>query len=284
VLRSAEFLERVGYRVTYLDVDSHGMVEPRALRQALDEETILVSIMMANNEVGTIQPIGELCAIAHERGVLFHSDAVQAAGKIEINVERLDVDLLTLSAHKFHGPKGVGALYVRKGVQLDALIHGGKQEGGLRGGTENVAAIVGMGKAAEIVRNGLLHSNGLRGLRDGLEARIRKLVPGACLNGHPERRLPNTLNLTLPNLRGESLVIALDRYGISLSSGSACKAGSPEPTHVLTAMGKTAEEAHCSVRFSLSSDTTQEDIDETAATLDRVLKEMEATVRFLPCK
>ncbi len=284
VLRSAEFLERVGYRVTYLDVDSRGMVGPRALRQALDEETILVSIMMANNEVGTIQPIEELCAIAHERGVPFHSDAVQAAGKIEINVERLDVDLLTLSAHKFYGPKGVGALYVRKGVKLDALIHGGKQESGLRGGTENVAAIVGMGTAAEIARNGLLHSNGLRGLRDGLEARIRKLVPGACLNGHPERRLPNTLNLTLPNLRGESLVVALDQHGISLSSGSACKSGSPEPTHVLIAMGKTAAEAHCSLRFSLSRDTTEKDIDETAATLDRVLKEMEATVRFLPCK
>jgi cysteine desulfurase NifS len=284
VLASAAFLEQIGYRVTYLEVDEQGLVDPPQLERAIRDDTILVSIMMANNEVGTLQPIQELCAIAHDRKVLFHTDAVQAAGKIAIDVERLGVDLLTLSAHKFHGPKGVGALYVRRGLQLESLVHGGKQEGGLRAGTENVAAIVGMGRAAENARLQVSHANEQRRLRDDLEDKIRELIPEARLNGHPTLRLPNTLNLTLPALRGESLVVALDQYGISLSSGSACKSGSPEPTHVLLAMGKTVEEAHCSVRFSLSHQTTQKDVEETAAALDQVLVEMETTVRFLPCK
>jgi len=284
ILQSARFLERMGYRVSYLEVDSRGRIATRKLREALDEDTILVSIMMANNEVGTLQPIAELSALARERGVPFHTDAVQAAGKVDIDVEQLGVDLLTLSAHKFHGPKGVGALYVRKGLELEALVHGGKQEGGLRAGTENVAAIVGMGQAAELALRGLADVEKTRGLRDDLETKIRQLVPQARLNGDRNLRLPNTLNLTLPHLRGESLVVALDQHGIALSSGSACKAGFPEPTHVLLAMGKTAEEAHCSVRFSLSGGTTQQEIAETAAALGRVLEEMETTVRFLPCK
>ena len=284
VLASAAFLEQIGYRVTYLEVDEQGLVDPQQLEQAIRDDTVLVSIMMANNEVGTLQPIQELCAIAHDREVLFHTDAVQAAGKIVIDVESLGVDLLTLSAHKFHGPKGVGTLYVRRGLQLESLVHGGKQEGGLRAGTENVAAIVGMGQAAKNAQLQVSHADELRRLRDDLEDKIRGLIPEARLNGHPTLRLPNTLNLTLPGLRGESLVVALDQYGISLSSGSACKSGSPEPTHVLLAMGKTAEEAHCSVRFSLSHESTQEDVDETVAALDQVLVELETTVRFLPCK
>ncbi len=240
--------------------------------------------MLGNNEVGTIQPIKELCAVAHACGALFHCDAVQAVGKIEVDLQDLDVDLLTVSAHKFHGPKGVGALFVRKGVVLEPLIHGGKQESGLRGGTENVPAIVGMGKAAELALQGLQLADGMRQRRDRLEAGLRAQIPEAQLNGHPERRLPNILNLTLPGLRGESLVIAMDQHGISLSSGSACKSGSPEPTHVLIAMGKTARQAHCSVRFSLSIATTDQDIDFCVTALDRVLTEMENTVRFLPCK
>jgi cysteine desulfurase NifS len=284
ILKTGSFLDRLGYRVTYLDVDDQGILAPETLRSALDDETILVSVMLANNEVGSVQPVRELCAVAHERGALFHCDAVQAAGKVCIDVQDLDVDLLTLSAHKFHGPKGVGALWVRPGIEIEPLVHGGKQEHGLRAGTENVAAIVGMGKAAELAASTARDGTGIIRLRDALETGIRKAIPGAILNGHRERRLPNTLNMTLPDLRGESLVVALDQRGIALSSGSACKAGSPEPTHVLLAMGRSEEDAHCSVRFSLSHATTREEIDATLTALDQVLEEMETTVRFLPCK
>ncbi len=284
VLQACKFLENIGYRVTYLRVDEHGRIDSDDLKEAISSDTILVSLMMANNEVGTIQSIGELCAIAHERGVLFHTDAVQSVGKIKLDVQELDVDLLSISAHKFHGPKGVGALYVKKGIDLEPLVHGGRQEGGLRAGTENVPAIVGMGRAAELATHALRKADEMKRLRDMLETGIRELIPDAELNGHPEHRLPNTLNLTLPGLRGESLVVALDQHGISLSSGSACKSGSPEPTHVLIAMGKSDEEAHCAIRLSLSHDTTMEDIDETVEAVARVLEEMEATVRFLPCK
>ena len=248
------------------------------------DDTILVSIMMANNEVGTIQPIKELCRVTHDRGALFHTDAVQAVGKILVDVDDLGIDLLSIAAHKFHGPKGVGALYVRKGVELEALIHGGKQERGLRAGTENVPAIVGMGRAAALAPDRVASGDRLAELRDRLEEKIRRLVPGAALNGDRDNRLPNTLNLTLPGLRGESLVVALDQHGIALSSGSACKTGNPDPTHVLIAMGRAPESAHCAVRFSLSHHTTDEDIDATVNALAEVLEEMETTVRFLSCK
>ena len=283
VLGACGFLEKNGYRVTYLGVDENGWLEPEKLRTAVTEDTILVSIMMANNEVGTILPIKELSSICREKGVLFHTDAVQAVGKIKVDIQELGVDMLSISGHKFHAPKGIGALYVRKGINLEPLIHGGKQESGIRAGTENVPAIVGLGKAAELATYTLRDSDRIRVLRDKLEEGIRNLVPDASLNGHPENRLPNTLNLTLPGLRGESIVIALDQHGISLSSGSACKSGSPEPTHVLIAMGRTDEEAHCSVRFSLSRYTTEEDIDYTVSALAQVLKEKE-TVRLMPCK
>ncbi|MFQ5428787.1 MAG: aminotransferase class V-fold PLP-dependent enzyme [Phycisphaerae bacterium] len=284
ILNTCAFLEGFGHRVTRLPVDRDGLVHPEDLRRALADDTLLVSIMLANNEVGTIQPIRELCAVAHAAGVLFHTDAVQAAGKTKVDVTALDVDLLSLSGHKFHGPKGVGALYVRKGVKLTPLLHGGRQERGLRAGTENVPAIVGLGKAAELAARMIDEADRIRELRDRLETGILELVPGAIRNGHPRLRLANTLNLTLPGLRGESLVVALDQHGISLSSGSACKAGSPDPTHVLLAMGRTPEEAHCSVRFSLARETTEEDITEALAAFRQVLKEMETTIRFLPCK
>ncbi|MDK1096676.1 MAG: aminotransferase class V-fold PLP-dependent enzyme [Actinomycetota bacterium] len=284
VLGAAAFLERIGYDVTYLDVDEWGRVDPERLAMALRDDTILVSIMMANNEVGAIQPIKELCRVAHDGGALFHTDAVQAVGKIPVDVDDLDVDLLSIAAHKFHGPKGVGALYVRKGVELEALIHGGKQERELRAGTENVPAIVGMGRAADLAPEWVASGDRLAELRDRLEEKIRRLVPGAVLNGDRDHRLPNTLNLTLPGLRGESLVVALDQHGIALSSGSACKTGNPDPTHVLIAMGRAPEAAHCAVRFSLSHHTTDEDIDTTENALAEVLKEMETTVRFLSCK
>jgi cysteine desulfurase NifS len=284
VLQTCQSLERSGFRVTYLAVDEAGLVDPSDLADAITDETILVSIMMANNEVGTVQPIRELCAVAHDRNVLFHTDAVQAAGKIPLDVADLDLDLVTISAHKFHGPKGAGALYKRKGIELEPLIHGGKQESGLRGGTENVPAIVGFGKAAELARQNIDQFDRIRELRDELENEFRERVPDVELNGHRDARLPNTLNLTLPGLRGESLVVALDQHGISLSSGSACKAGSPEPTHVLMAMGRSAEQAHCSIRLSLSRFTTQEEVARTGEALGHVLEEMETTVRFLPCK
>lgn len=284
VLNSCRFLEKLGYAVTYLPVDAHGRVEPASLQEAIREDTILVSIMLANNEVGTLFPIRELAAVCRERGVLFHCDAVQAAGKIDIDITELGVDLLTLSAHKFHGPKGVGALYVAKGIKLEPLVHGGKQEMGLRAGTESVAAIAGMGKAAELAMVELRQAQERGRLRDKLHADIMHLIPAAHLNGHPDKRLPNTLNLTLPKLRGESLVVALDQKGVMLSSGSACKAGSPDPSHALLAMGMSAEDAHCAVRFSLSSHTTEADIDYAVNAIREVLTEMETTIQFLPCK
>jgi cysteine desulfurase NifS len=283
VLGACDFLERYGYIVTYLDVDGDGWLDPEKLRSAITADTILVSIMMANNEVGTILPVKKLSSICHERGILFHTDAVQAIGKIAVDVQDLNVDMLSLSGHKFHAPKGVGALYIRKGIELEPLVHGGRQEKGIRAGTENVPAIVGLGKAAELVTSTPLNSERIHKLRDKLEKGIRALVPDAVLNGHPENRLPNTLNLTLPDLRGESIVIALDQHGISISSGSACKSGSPEPTHVLIAMARTKEQAHCSVRFSLSRYTTEEDIDYTVSALEQVLKEKDL-VRLMPCK
>jgi len=284
ILGTCSFLQQNGFEVTYLQPDEHGWISPQQLYDCIRDTTILVSIMMANNEVGTILPVKEMSAIAHERGAFFHTDAVQAVGKIPVDVAELNVDLLSLSGHKLHAPKGIGALYISKGVKIEPLVHGGKQEAGIRGGTENVPAIVGFGKAAEIARTTTQDTAELTRLRDTLEARIRDLIPDAILNGHPEKRLPNTLNLTLPDLRGESLVVALDQHGISLSSGSACKAGSPDPTHVLLAMGKSEEDAHCAVRFSLSHQTTGEDIEFTAQALKQVLEEMETTVRFLPCK
>ena len=284
VLGSCKFLEKMGFHVTYLDVDKYGFVKPDELKHAIRDNTILVSIMLANNVVGTILPIKELCEVAHEKGVLFHTDAVQAVGKIEIDIEKLGVDLLSLSGHKFHGPKGVGALYVKKEVKLEPTIHGGKQESGFRAGTLNVPAIVGLGKAAELTSRTMPEFEKTRQLRDTLEKGFRTLIPGSVLNGHPELRLPNTLNLTLPGLRGESIAIAMDQHGIEMSPGSACKSGSPEPTHVLLAMGKSEEDAHCSVRMSLSHDTTEKNIQMTLDALKLVLDEMETTIRFLPCK
>ncbi len=284
VLNTCKFLERIGFDITYLPVDKYGIISVEALEEAIRDDTILVSIMAANNETGTLQPIKELCEIAHKHGVIFHTDAVQAAGKIKIDVEDWNVDLLSISGHKFHAPKGIGVLYKRKGIELEPVIHGGKQESGLRGGTHNVQSIVALGKAAELAVNLINKSDSLIRLRNKLEEGILSVIPNAVLNGHPEKRLPNTSNFTLPGIRGESLVIAMDQHGVALSSGSACKSGSPAPTHVLIAMGKSEEDAHCAVRFSLSHFNTEEEIDFTVKVLKNVIKEMETTVRFLACK
>ena len=284
VLNACQWLEKLGFSVTYLPVDTGGMVNPDDLRAAITENTCLVSVILANNETGSIQPIVELAGIAKERGVLFHTDAVQAVGKIPIDVEELGVDLLTMSGHKFHGPKGIGALYARKGVILDPLVSGGHQEKGLRAGTENVMAIVGLGKAAELAIDRIPQMNRLRELRDSLERRIQELIPGTKLNGHREQRLPNTLNLTLPGIRGESLVLALDQKGVAVSSGSACSAGLPEPSHALMAMGLSEEEAHCAVRFTLGLGNTMDEIDLTVSIIDQVIRERKDTIRFVACR
>lgn len=283
VLNVCRSLEKLGFKITYLNVDSNGWLPPRKLQAALTDDTILVSIMAANNEVGTILPIKELCAITHDRGILFHTDAVQAISKIEIDVQELDIDMLSIAGHKFHAPKGIGALYVRKGLDIKPIIDGGSQEMGLRAGTENVPGIVGIGKASELAPYAIRNKENIKALRDKLEEGINNLIPDVVLNGHREQRLPNTLNITLPGLRGESLVIALDQNGISLSSASACKSGSSEPSHVLITMGLSQEAAHCSVRFSLSRYTTEKDIEETLSALKQVLKEKDI-VRLIPCK
>jgi len=284
VQNACRWLEKLGFPVTYLPVDTEGRVSPDDLRAAITDNTCLVSVILANNETGSIQPIVELAGIAKERGVLFHTDVVQAVGKIPIDVEELGVDLLTISGHKFHGPKGIGALFVRKGVVLDPLVSGGHQEKGLRAGTENVMVIVGLGKAAELAIDHIPRMDSVRELRDKLENSISELIPDAKLNGHREQRLPNTLNLTLPGIRGESLVLALDQKGVAVSSGSACSAGIPEPSHALMAMGLSEEEAHCAVRFTLGLGNTMGEIDRTASIIDQVIRERKDTIRFVSCR
>jgi cysteine sulfinate desulfinase/cysteine desulfurase-like protein len=265
-------------------VDKTGRISPEDLASAISKKTCLVSVMAANNETGSIQPIAELARIARQRSVLFHTDATQAVGKIPLDVEDLGVDLLTMSAHKLYGPKGVGALYIRKGIVLEPIMHGGKQEGELRAGTENVIGIVGFGKAAELAVQRLPEMDRIRKLRDRLGEGIKELIPEAKLNGHKKERLPNTLNMCLPGLRGESIVLALDQKGVSLSSGSACRSGSPKPSHALLAMGLSEEEAHCSIRLSLGLGNTIEGIDRTISVFEEVIRDASSTVRFVPCR
>jgi cysteine sulfinate desulfinase/cysteine desulfurase-like protein len=285
VLKVCQWLEHHGFSVTYLPVDEFGRVRPEDLEQALGPGTCLVSIMLANNETGSIQPIAELAALAHTRGALFHTDGVQAVGKIPVDVESLGVDFFSLSGHKFHGPKGIGALYVRKGLDLEPLVHGGGQEGGRRAGTENTPGIVGTGKAAELAEKRLnLMATKVKGLRDDLWEGVGRIFPGARLNGHPAERLPNTLNVSLPGIRGESLVLALDQRGIAFSSGSACRSGSPQPSQALLAMGLTEDAAHCAIRLSLGVDTTSEHITRTLAAMETVVHDSLSSVRFVPCR
>ena len=284
VLAACRSLENQGFEVTFLPVTRAGLVEPGDLKAALRSDTTLVSIMTANNETGTIQPIAQLASIAKERGVPFHTDAVQAFGKIPVNVESLGVDLLTVSSHKIHGPKGVGALFVRRGVSIDPLIGGGKQESGLRAGTENVPGIVGFATAADLALRRLPKMDEVAALRDRLQNSVLKLVPEAMVNGSLTDRLPNTLNVTLPGFRGESVVFKLDRLGIALSSGSACKSGSPDPSHALLALGLTEDEAHCALRFSLGTGNTAEEIDQTIEALEELVREAADSVRFVPCR
>ena len=286
VLATCRALAGAGYELTLLPVDGEGVVQPEELERAIRPDTLLVSVMLANNETGALQPVRELAEIAHRFGALFHCDAVQALGKMELDVQRLGVDLLSLSSHKIHGPKGVGALYLARDVALGPIITGGGQERGLRAGTENVPGIAGFAKAVELSLARLYGGEPARlaRLRDRLEQGMLEIVPGSRRNGPMQQRLPNTLNMHLPGIRGESLVLMLDRKGIALSSGSACKSGNPDPSHALLAMGLTPQQAHCSVRFSLGVANSEEDVDYVLDCLRGLLRETGAAVRFVPCR
>lgn len=265
VLHACEHLEKNhGFAVTYLDVDADGLVSLEAIESAITEQTILISIMYANNEVGTIQPIKEIAEIAKRKGVIFHTDAVQAVGNIAIDVKELGVDLLSLSGHKLYGPKGVGALYIRKGVKIENFMHGGAQEFKKRATTENVAGIVGLAKAMELANDNLdQHSAHSIELRDHLISRISAEIPEVKLNGHAVKRLPGNVNFSIRYIEGEAILLSLDMVGISASSGSACTSGSLDPSHVLLAMGLPHETAHGSLRLTIGDFTTKEDIDYT---------------------
>ncbi|MBD5530608.1 MAG: cysteine desulfurase NifS [Lachnospiraceae bacterium] len=275
VLHTCRYLEKHGYEVTYLDVDQDGKIALEQLRAAIRPDTVLISVMAANNEIGTIEPIAEIGRIAHEHGVLFHTDAVQAYGHIPLHVEEMNIDLLSASAHKLNGPKGVGILYVRKGVKLGPFLHGGAQERGKRAGTLNVPGIVGFGKAAQIAGQTMEgRTRSETALRDHLIERILSEIPHARLNGHRTDRLPNNVNFCFRFLEGESLLILLDQLGICASSGSACTSGSLDPSHVLLAIGLPHEIAHGSLRITLSEKTTVEEIDFVADELKKIVERL----------
>ncbi|UCG79141.1 MAG: IscS subfamily cysteine desulfurase [Nitrospirota bacterium] len=284
VINTCERLEKEGFNVTYLPVNSRGLIEIEEVSSAITDRTCLISIMLANNETGVIQPVRECAAIAKERGVIFHTDAVQAFGKIPVDVEELGVDLLSVSAHKVNGPKGVGALYVRRGIELEAIISGGGHEHGLRAGTENVIGIAGFGKAADLIPRYLERSSSISGLRNKLEAEIYRISSDMIINGDLGKRLPNTSNITLPGLRGESVVLELARRGVYLSSGSACKSGSSKPSHALLAMGMSEDHAHCALRFSLGPETNEDDIDYAIECLADTVQSSKNMIHFVPCR
>ena len=273
VLHTCQWLERQGFEVTYLPVDADGLVDPADVERAITNRTILVSVMMANNEIGTIEPIAEIARIAHAHGVLMHTDAVQAVGAVEVDVRALGVDMLSLSAHKFYGPKGVGALYVRRGVKLDTYMHGGAQERGRRAGTEYLPGIVGLGKAIELATADIAgHAARLTAMRDRLIDGILKEIPYARLNGHRTRRLPGNVNVSIEYIEGEALLLRLDLAGIEGSSGSACTSGSLDPSHVLLAIGLPHEIAHGSLRLTLGDYNTEADVDATLAALPEIVR------------
>ncbi|MBP3371225.1 MAG: cysteine desulfurase NifS [Clostridia bacterium] len=278
VLHTGAWLEKHGYEVIYLPVNEYGVVTPDVLEAAMGEgDTALVSIMFANNEIGTIEPIKELAEVAHRHGALFHTDAVQAIGAVAIDVKALNVDMLSLSAHKFYGPKGVGAMYVRKGVYLENLIEGGAQERGKRAGTENIPGIVGLGAAIELATENLEKNAAyLTSLRDDMIAQLLEKIPHTRLNGHPTDRLPANVNVSIEYIEGESMLILLDQNGICASSGSACTSGSLDPSHVLLAIGLPHEVAHGSLRFSLGIHNTKEEVDQVVELLVKIVERLRA--------
>ncbi|MFC1911687.1 cysteine desulfurase NifS [Chloroflexota bacterium] len=283
VLEVGHFLEKRGFQITCLPVDEYGLVNPDDVRRAITSQTILVSVMHANNEVGTVEPVAEIGKITREAGVYFHTDAVQTAGHLPLNVDELGVDLLSMSAHKFYGPKGIGALYIRKGTKLVSFMHGGGQERKRRASTENVPGIVGFGRAAEIARQEMgEETERLTFLRDKLIGGLLERIGHTRLNGHPVKRLPNNVNVSISFVEGESMCLRLDLKGICASTGSACSTGSLEPSHVLLALGLPHEQAHGSLRFSLGKWTTGEEIDRVLDTLPRIvakLREMSPLIK-----
>ena len=268
ILHTCEYLEERGFEVTYLPVDEYGKISLEELKKAIRNDTILISVMFANNEIGTIQPIAEIGAIAKERGIYFHTDAVQAVGHVKIDVQKMNIDLLSLSGHKLCGPKGIGAIYIRKGINIKPLIHGGAQEKRRRAGTENIAGIVGLGKAIELAEKEMEeNTKKLIYLRDKLIQGILEIIPYSKLNGHPTDRLPGNCNVSFEFIEGESMLLLLDSKGIAASSGSACTSGSLDPSHVLLAIGLPHEKAHGSLRLTLEYYNTEEEV-------DKVLKEL----------
>ena len=275
ILHTCEYLEKKGVEVTYLDVDENGLVDLDELQKAIRPDTILISIMFANNEIGTIEPVKEIGMIAKEHGILFHTDAVQAFGQVPIDVDDMHIDMLSSSAHKINGPKGIGFLYIRKGVKIRSFVHGGAQERKRRAGTENVPAIVGYGVAAKRAADTMEERTAReRQLRDDFIKRVEKEIPYVKLNGHPDKRLPNNINFSFRFIEGESLLIMLDMKGIAGSSGSACTSGSLDPSHVLLAIGLPHEIAHGSLRLSLGEDTTKEDLDYTLEQIKEIIQKL----------
>ncbi|WP_418571341.1 aminotransferase class V-fold PLP-dependent enzyme, partial [Intestinibacter bartlettii] len=273
ILHTCEYLEKVhGFEVTYLDVDADGKVDLEQLKRVISDNTILVSVMFANNEIGTIQPIKEITEIAHAHGALMHTDGVQACGNIPVDVKELGVDLMSMSGHKIYGPKGIGALYIKKGVKIHNFMHGGAQERKKRAGTENVPAIVGYGKAAEMAKNNMEnHVRELTRLRDKLMYGLQERIPHTRINGHKTDRLPGTANVSFQFIEGEGILLLLDQAGIAGSSGSACTSGSLDPSHVLMALGLPHELAHGSLRLVVGDFTTEEDIDYVLETLPPII-------------
>ncbi len=274
VLHTTEYLEKHGFEVTYIPVSEKGLINPEDIKKAIREDTALVTIMYANNEIGTIQPIEEIASICHEKGVIFHTDAVQAVGHIDIDVHKQGIDMLSLSGHKIHAQKGIGALYVRKGINLPNLIHGGGQERGKRAGTENVPAIVGLGVAIEAATRNIAEKNAI------ITPRRNRLIDGILqlpytrLNGDRDKRLPGNLNISIEGIEGESLLLMLDMYGICASSGSACTSGSLDPSHVLLSLGLKHEVAHGSMRLSIEENVTDEDVDYILETVPKIVKHL----------
>lgn len=280
VLHTCRYLEKRGFEVTYLPVDEFGMTLPEQVAEALREDTLLISIMHVNNEVGTINPLAEIGALAKKHGVLFHSDAVQAVGKVPVDVKAMNLDLLSLSGHKFYGPKGMGALYMRQGLQIEKFFHGGSHERDRRAGTENVPAAVGLGKAAEICRNRLESDWGkLKQLGEEFHRKVTGKISGVSLNGHSTERFPGILNFSFEGTVSDSMLLSLDLKGLAVSNGSACTSGMVEPSHVLSAMGLPKQSAQSAIRFSLGRSNTSEDIDKTIEALQEIVARLRGMKR-----
>ncbi len=281
ILEPCKILEKEGFDITYIPVNDTGLVNPKDIENSISAETCLVSIMFANNEVGTIQPIQEISEICHQKNIVFHSDAVQAIGKVDLDVKKLGIDLLSLSSHKINGPKGVGALYIRNGIQIQPYIYGGGQEHGMRSGTENVASIVGFGKACEMAKNNLNENiSKMKKLRDALVEKVLDEIPEVVLNGHPQSRLPNNAHFTFLGVNGEDLIIKLDEYGIAASTGSACSVNTQKASHVLQAMGFSLEQITGSLRLTIGIFNDQKEIDQTVDILKKVVQELRSVSPF----